>query len=281
MQPLIQTALLLRLCLAFAIILPVRSPAGEAMEIGSRRELFVDHFLIEKMDGVQLKLHEPERAGVAVRFDKPWEGGFSAYATVIKDRDLYRMYYRGLPTADRDGSKNEAVCYAESSDGIVWTKPNLKLCEYKGVLENNILLTNHPFTHNFSPFLDDRPDARANEKYKALAGLQTTGLHAFKSADGIHWSPMQPEAVFTKGAFDSQNVAFWSAAEQQYVCYFRTFKNIGEGFRWVSRTTSKDFLHWSEPMEIEFGNTPPEHLYTSGTHPYFRAPHIYIALAKR
>jgi hypothetical protein len=32
---------------------------------------------------------------------------------------------------------------------------------------------------------------------------------------------------------------------------------------------------------MEFGNTVPEHLYTSGTHPYFRAPHIYIALAKR
>jgi hypothetical protein len=32
---------------------------------------------------------------------------------------------------------------------------------------------------------------------------------------------------------------------------------------------------------MEFGDTPPEHLYTSGTHPYFRAPHIYIALAKR
>jgi len=29
------------------------------------------------------------------------------------------------------------------------------------------------------------------------------------------------------------------------------------------------------------GDTPPEHLYTNGTHPYYRAPHIYIALAKR
>ena len=32
---------------------------------------------------------------------------------------------------------------------------------------------------------------------------------------------------------------------------------------------------------MEFGSTPPEHLYTNGTHPYFRAPHIYIGLAKR
>jgi hypothetical protein len=29
------------------------------------------------------------------------------------------------------------------------------------------------------------------------------------------------------------------------------------------------------------GNLPGEHLYTSGTQPYFRAPHLYIALATR
>ena len=120
-----------------------------------------------------------------------------------------------------------------------------------------------------------------DEKYKALAGLSNTGLHSFRSADGIRWSAPQAGAVFTNGVFDSQNVAFWSAAEQQYVCYFRTWKKIGEGFRWISRTTSKDFLHWTEPTEMEFGDAPPEHLYTNGTHPYFRAPHIYIALAKR
>ena len=55
----------------------------------------------------------------------------------------------------------------------------------------------------------------------------------------------------------------------------------GESFRWISRTTSKDFAHWTEPVEMDFGDTPPEHLYTNGTHPYYRAPQIYIALAKR
>ncbi len=32
---------------------------------------------------------------------------------------------------------------------------------------------------------------------------------------------------------------------------------------------------------MDFGNTPKEHLYTNQTHPYFRAPHIYIAIAAR
>jgi hypothetical protein len=192
------------------------------------------------------------------------------------------MYYRGLPLAGRDDSSRAVACYAESNDGITWTKPDLGLFEVQATPHNNVILTNAPFAHNFSPFLDDRPDVPAAERYKALAGLSTSGLHAFKSADGIHWLPIQAEAVFTKGTFDSQNVAFWSAAEQQYLCYFRTFKKVGgEGFRWISRTTSKDFTHWTEPIEMEFGDTPPEHLYTSGTHPYYRAPQIYIALAKR
>lgn len=258
------------------------SPSADWINLGSRRELFVDQFLIAKMDGVQLRLHEPHREGVALRFDRPWEGGFSGYTTVIKDGPLYRIYYRGLPVAGRDGSENESVCYAESTDGITWTKPDLGLFQVKGTCDNNVIWTNAPFAHNFSPVLDERPGIPATAKFKALAGTSQTGLHAFKSGDGIHWSKLQPGAVFTNGVFDSQNVAFWSAAEQQYLCYFRTFKTVGgEGFRWVSRTTSKDFTHWDEPLEMEFGDTPPEHLYTNGTHPYFRAPHIYIALAKR
>ena len=43
----------------------------DATAIGSRRELFVDSLLIEKLDGVRLKLHEPRPAGVAVRRATP------------------------------------------------------------------------------------------------------------------------------------------------------------------------------------------------------------------
>lgn len=268
--------------LALGLCLYSTGLAADVINLGSRRELFVDPFLIAKLDGVQLRMHEPRREGVALKFDRPWEGGYSGYTTVIKDGALFRMYYRGLPVAGRDGSESESVCYAESKDGIAWTKPNLGLFEVKGTRDNNVIWTNAPFAHNFSPLLDNRPGVEAAEKFKALGGTSTTGLHAFKSADGIRWSKWQPAAVFTKGVFDSQNVAFWSESEQHYICYFRTFKTVGgEGIRWVSRTTSKDFVHWTEPVEMEFGATPPEHLYTNGTHPYFRAPHIYIALAKR
>ena len=64
------------------------------VDIGSRRELFVDEELIEKLGDVQLVMHRPRDEGQVLAFDKPWEGGFCAYATVIRDNDQLRLYYR-------------------------------------------------------------------------------------------------------------------------------------------------------------------------------------------
>jgi hypothetical protein len=107
-------------------------------------------------------------------------------------------------------------------------------------------------------------------------------LFGFVSADGLKWTqkneiiPYRPE---WRHAFDSPNVAFWSEAEQLYVCYFRTWLGP-DRLRSISRATSPDFVHWSDPVELK-PNLPGEHLYTSMTQPYVRAPHIYIALPTR
>jgi len=257
--------------------------AGEILELGSRLELFADSFLIDRLEGARLKLHEPHAAAVALRFDQSWEGRFSGYITVLHDADRYRMYYRGLPKDGADGSTNEFTCYAESRDGINWTKPSLGLHEIWGTRSNNVVLANAaPFSHNFSPFIDSHPGGMPSERFKALAGTSSSGLVAFVSGDGIRWRKMREAPVLTQGAFDSQNVAFWSEAEHCYVVYFRTWTG-GEfqGYRTVSRATSTNFLDWSHPVEMQFGDTPHEHLYTSQTHPYFRAPHIYVALPMR
>jgi hypothetical protein len=151
-----------------------------------------------------------------------------------------------------------------------------------------------PFSHNFCPMLDTRPGVPKGERYKALAGTARTGLLAFVSEDGLRWKKLREEAVIPKGAFDSQNVPFWSESEQCYVCYFRVF--VG-GIRRISRTTSKDFLTWTAPVLMTYGKAaqdrdlspakpgftaaPMEHLYTNQTHPYFRAPHLYVGVAAR
>jgi hypothetical protein len=257
--------------------------AVDAIDIGDRLELFVDHFLIDSLQGVLLRLHEPRPAGTALAFDRPWEGAHTGYVTVLQDGPLYRMYYRGLPVSGKDGSDQETTCYAESRDGIRWTKPDLGLHEVTGSRRNNVILAGtSPFSHNFAPFIDTRPGVEAAARFKALAGTSESGLCVFASEDGIRWRKWREKPVLTEGAFDSQNVAFWSGAERCYVAYFRTWTEGGfKGFRTISRAVSTDMLNWSAPVMMTFGATPPEHLYTSQTQPYFRAPHIYVALPMR
>jgi hypothetical protein len=269
-------------CAAFfltLVFLPSVLADDAVLDIGSRRELFVDPFLIDSLDGVDRRLHHPQPGESVLTFDKPWEGRYSGYVTVFRDGDRLRMYYRGLPLAGADGSSNEVTCYAESVDGVTWTKPDLGLYEVSGTSANNVVLADMaPFSHNFAPFLDLRPGVRDDERYKALAGTSKTGLVAFASADGLQWRKLTNDAVITEGAFDSQNVAFWSESESQYLCYFRVFHN---GVRSITRTTSQDFRTWSTPELMGYGDTTPEHLYTNQTQPYYRAPHIYIATAAR
>jgi hypothetical protein len=272
------------LFLIFIFLSVLSQPAGDSgiINLGARREIFIDYYLIDKLSGASLVRQTPVDEGPVFYFDKPWEGIFSAYVTIIKDDSLFRAYYRGLPVDGMDGSEIETTCVAESADGIHWIKPDLKIYEINGTKNNNVVLAGQaPSSHNFSPFIDSNPAAKLAQRYKAVAGVDRTGLIAYASPDGIRWSKLK-EGVLKKGAFDSQNVAFWSASEGCYVCYFRTWSD-GEykGFRTVSRASSADFINWSEPVRMTFGNTPPEHLYTQQTSPYFRAPHIYIAIGGR
>ena len=263
--------------------------AEPVVDIGSRRELFVDRFLLDRLTDARLVLHRPVDQGPVVRFDRPWEGQFSGYCTVLQDGPLVRLYYRGHPQATKDGDTDEVTCYAESRDGVQWTKPDLGLFEVRGTKQNNVVLADAaPVTHNFSPFLDRNPGASADARYKALGGTMSSGLVAYASADGLRWRRLAPEPVIPKALvdfpymFDSQNVTHWSAEQGCYVCYFRVFK---DKVRRIARSTSDDYLHWSKPALMEYEHAgqpaPIEHLYTNQTHPYFRAPHLDVSIAAR
>ena len=269
----------------FVLIAKISVTADDPIEIGNRRELFVDHFLTDHADGVRLQLKEPVDRGSVLAFDAPWEGRFSAYVTVLKDTDRMRLYYRGIPEAGQDGNVSEVTCYAESPDGIHWTKPDLGIHEIHGTKHNNVILANAaPVTHNFCPFIDTNPATDSEHRYKALGGIASSGLFAYVSPDGIHWKRAHDTPVFKPSgwALDSQNVAFWSALENSYVLHYRASVN---GVRAIAKTTSPDFLHWTKPTQMTYSDTqstqPSHHLYTNQTHPYFRAPHIYFATAAR
>lgn len=280
--------------------------AAEPLAIGSRLEPFIDSYLIDRLDNVRPELGQPREEEIVLHFGEEWEKA-TGYVTILHDRDIYRMYYRGVP-AGKGGEyddDNEVTCYAESRDGIHWEKPKLRIHEFRGSLDNNIIIARDPhrMAHNFAPFLDDRPGVPADERYKAVGGVfydqggsvpdaahasTQGGLYRYVSADGIHWQRYAEQPLFPGYALDSLNAPAWVESEQVYALYLRTWSEGGtpeqpkfRGFRTISRSTSKDFKSWTKPEPMTFGNTPLEHLYTNGTHPYFRAPHLLIALPFR
>ncbi len=272
------------------VLLPVALAAADPIDIGSRLELFVDDYLLDKLSGgARRVLHRPVPREVSLDRTKPWEGNASGYTTVFQDGDLYRMYYRGLHIAYSDGeseaTNREVVCYAESRDGIHWKRPRLGLVESDGSKENNIIWDGVG-SHNFTVFKDANPNCPRESRYKALGGHHWAegGLQAFQSADGIHWQLMTDELVVTKGKFDSQNVAFWDSLRNEYRAYWRDSRRDDPKYpdgRDIRTATSRDFVHWSESRFLDYTPGRPHQLYTNGVIPYHRAPHIFLGFPTR
>jgi len=75
--------------------------ADRAIEIGNRRELFVDHHLIYDLKGsAELRIHHPVRREIVLVHDNPWEGNACRFHAAFKDGDKYRMYYKAWHTLE-------------------------------------------------------------------------------------------------------------------------------------------------------------------------------------
>src|SRR3954471_20184058 len=115
-----------------------QSSAKGPTDIGTRVEMFVDDQLIDPAHrrDITLELQTPVRREVVLTTDKPWEGIFSAYFTILQDGPKFRLYYRGSGPVG-DNSDRQYTCYAESNDGIHFVRPNLGLHEFEGSKDNN------------------------------------------------------------------------------------------------------------------------------------------------
>ncbi len=250
------------------------------LDIGSRLGLFVDYYLIDRMAGVTLRLHPPTPREIVQTYAEPWEGSGCGYQQTFRDGDIIRMYYISQDLTDDAATRMARhpcyACYAESTDGIHWTKPKLGLFEFAGSKENNIVWAG-PGLDNFTVYKDANPACRAGEEYKAVSSGKG-GLLAYKSSDGVHWSLLRPEPIIAKGAFDTQNIVFWDGERGHYWAYIRDFHN---GLRDIRVATSTDFLTWTEPELLRYEDSPEEQLYTNQVEPYFRAPHLFVGFPTR
>ena len=257
-------------------------PASHPVDIGTRVEMFVDDQLLDpaRHRGVSIDLQTPERREVVLTTDKPWEGIFSGYYTILHDGLKFRLYYRGSGPVG-DSSDKQYTCYAESTDGVHFVRPNLSLHEFNGSKDNNIILTGL-VCHNFSPFLDANPAAKPEERYKALAG-QVNALDAYVSPDGLRWKKLQADPVITNGTFDSLNLAFWDTNAKSYRAYSRYFDQAAfKGYRSIQHCQSPDFVHWDEPQPNRYAEgVPKAHFYTNATVLCPGAAHHYLSFPMR
>jgi hypothetical protein len=281
-------------------MLPVVAHADEPIRVGSRRELFVDDYLVDQLVGnAEVRLHHPTPREIVLVHDAPWEGNATAYHSIFKDGDGYRMYYRAWRLTVNSGRLDTGIvnlCYAESHDGIHWNKPQLGLHEFQGSKANNIVISSEMAAGHQARvggpavFRDQNPNTPPDAQYKTfLISQSPLGMRPYKSADGIHWSPMTDGPTITNGAFDSQNLAFWDPVRGEYRAFWRNFtKGTTDSKTWkpggvraIRTATSHDLLHWRNEADLAYVDSPSEQLYENGVAPYHRAPHLLIGFPVR
>jgi len=119
--------------------------------------------------------------------------GVSIYGSVLSDRGKLRMWYHAVPQDWDMKTDMSSIAYAESDDGIRWTKPALGIVEH-GPQPNN--LTNLGL-HSATVFID--PGSEPSHRYRATGcgykglflchpDIVEMGYYTAHSADGLHWT---------------------------------------------------------------------------------------------
>jgi len=267
--------------------------ASDPIDVGSDKQLILDGRFLATSKDVTLKINPPRKTGeLILRREHPWESATLNWFNVLQDQGRidrsakYRMWYEaydidGWPTAD-----DTSFCYAESRDGIKWTKPELGLFAYKGNKRNNILFRqigtskqgNRSRVHGTGVFID--PKASPQRRYKAVGqgifARQKKPPHRIAgmvSPDGLKWTRLsQPICnVFA----DSQYSGFWDPSRKRYVLYGR----VGGRGRSLGRSDSADFSHFN-PLklvsQVDDKDPPNSDLYNSAVMKYPYAPNVYV-----
>lgn len=214
--------------------------------LGNARELFLDDYRIASATNVGRVVHPAtKRPAPVLRADQPWESSAYIYGSVYNINGVDRMWY----TCYNDQAPNYYLCYAESRDGVHWTKPHVGTIGYKDIpasQTNMVLAGGGTVAYN--------PDAPPDRRYAALSFHSgtvndTLGYYAFFSPDGYHWTSAQEKPVLLDG--DVSNVT-WDPTSHRYIATIKkrmfTSRTPGIYDRSAFVATSTDFLHWTNPQ---------------------------------
>jgi hypothetical protein len=161
--------------------------------------------------------------------DQPWEA-MLGWTSVYRDpqtakHQLWYQAYQERRTEDK--VLKNTVCYAESDDGITWTKPKLGLFPFYEIQDTNIVLLGvrggYGERYCNSVVVDPR-DPDPQRRYKmayydwapAEGAAGGSGTHVAFSPDGIHWTKYAG-GIVSKSSFGNKGMEFPFADEDGYV----------------------------------------------------------------
>lgn len=262
------------------------------IRINTRRELFVDDLLIDRLEGAALRFAAPERREIAFVGDAPWEDFTCGALSVTQESDRLRMFYRAsIP--DLKNEDDVIIAVAESHDGgKTFLRPELGLIEFNGSKANNIVWRGGQ--PSVPPaFRDTNPAAAPGALYKGIASSWGKA-YAMGSPDGLRWSPLHDGPLEMEGSFDTINTGFWDSLAGCYRSYTRAFTDPqgqpypadkvawNEAVRAIQTSTSPDFVHWSPVRTLEYRDgLLDQHMYTNSVQPCPGAEHIYVGFPNR
>ena len=257
----------------FAIGYPL---AAQPLDIGNRRQLFVDYRFVQAERNVGLLVHKPRKTG-----DTCIISG-SGHPSVLEKDGVYHMWY----------SVSSSTAYARSNDGIHWELPLLNLTtDTKVSKPNNIVFGYGAGGVNGSAqgsmvFLD--PNAPDDQRFRLVANPSEFSrfIQVFSSPDGIRWKHTHRDVVtydttLKPHHLDTQNVIFWDTRLKKYVTYVRknSMEPGSQQGRSVGRGESSTLTSFGQATDLLFVMRAGgrEDIYTNGVFLYPWADDVYFA----
>jgi hypothetical protein len=220
---------------------------------GPWRRLFLDGSIVEQQSGVTKEFHAARKhpANPLIVADQVWEGksaiiGPYVYGTILREAGTMRMWYQLLHQGNHIG-------YAESKDGIHWTKPLLPYVKYQGSIPTNLVVSAFSGAqpgsgHCHNPSVIPHPQPPDPSQRYALYGFdpQAGGPRVAFSSDGLAWH--YPELSEVPVLFPSSDVLHFFYDPYQ-AAYFSTWKTRNRRGRAVGIARSRDGRQWQKPWD--------------------------------